>query len=573
MMQTAKATLACGGFLIHETAPEEIFTPEDFTKTHRELASSAQDFFESEVRPMRERMAQDPRSAAAVLRQAGARGLTGLSIPTRWGGSGMGWIAALAVTEVFGRDGSFSCVHGVQTGIGTLPLLLFGSPDLQKRYLPELARSELLASFALTESHSGSDALAGHTKAVLGEDDKHAILNGEKAWISNAGIADIFTVVAKLGDRLTAFLVEKSSSGLSIGAEEDKMGIAGSSTCPVYLKDVPVPADHIVGSIGRGDQVAMGVLNLGRLNLGASAVGAMKDILQQSIMHARARVTFGNPIASRGMIQHKLAEMTIRTFAAESMVYRLAGCIEDCFCDADWEQQNAGRELVRDIERYRTECSSVKVFCSEHLGFVADEGVQIHGGFGYHRSYSVERAFRDARIMRIFEGTNEINRKVIAGGLIKLNRQRSSWNEKASLGDTREQALIAQAKAIALLVLGAVGRNYPLGIEEEQEIATAISNIGMYTLSMESVLLRSQKIAPNRPSGHAADICSVYLGDAMKEIAQNAQTALARCLVGDERRETLARLNHLALFEPVDTIALRRKIANRVVESGCYLAL
>src|ERR1039458_967810 len=408
-------------FLIEESEPQDIFTPEDLTEEHLAVGHMVDEFWANEVEPnlpaIREKK---PGIAMAVLRKSVELGLTGMAIPEEYGGMAMDLPSLMVTAERMGRDGSYGGWHSAHTGIGTLPVVYFGTPEQKRKYLPKLAKVEMLAAYALTEPLAGSDALAARTRADLAPDGEHYLLNCQKAWITNGGAADLFTVFAKVGgEKFTAFLVERNFSGVSSGAEEHKMGITGSSTTAVYLDNVPVPVENVLGEIGRGHVIAFNILNIGRLKLGPATVGAAKNVLAICLKYAKQRKAFGSAIAEFGAIQHKLAEMAIRTFVAEAMAARVVGLIENQMHGASPESTDGSTKELKAIEEFAAECSMVKVYAAEMLDYVVDEGVQIHGGYGFHQDYAVERYYRDSRINRLFEGTSEINRLVITGMPLK----------------------------------------------------------------------------------------------------------------------------------------------------------
>jgi alkylation response protein AidB-like acyl-CoA dehydrogenase len=410
-----------GAFLIEERLPNEIFTPEDFTPEHLAIARTVDQFWAKEVGPNVEAIQHhEPGVAMACLRKAADLGLTGITVPEEYGGQELDLVSSMVAMEHMAGDGSFSGWYGAHSGIGTLPILYFGTEEQKRHYLPKLAKVEMLGAYCLSEPQAGSDALAARTRADLSPDGKHYILNGQKMWITNGGAADLFTVFAKVGgEKFSAFLVERKYPGVSSGAEEKKMGIKGSSTTAVYFDNVPVPVGNLLGEVGKGHVIAFNILNVGRLKLGPGTVGGAKNILAVSLKYAKERKAFGHSIADFGMIQHKLAEMAIRTYAAETLTYRTVGLIEALLEGFSWSQPDASKTMLKAVEEFAAECSIVKIYCSEVLGYVADEGVQIHGGYGYHQDYAVERGYRDARINRIFEGTNEINRLLTTGMLLK----------------------------------------------------------------------------------------------------------------------------------------------------------
>lgn len=582
-----------GAFLLEQRAPEEIFTPEDFTEEHRAIARTTEEFFNKEVAPhLDEIRHQPPGPAAAILKKSAELGLTAVVIPEKFGGMEMDLTSMMVVAEGIARDGSYSAWHGAHTGIGTLPILLFGTEEQRQKYLPKLASAEMIAAYCLSEAQAGSDALAARTRADLSPDGKHYVLNGQKMWITNGGYADLYTVFAKVGgEKFTAFLVERAFEGVNPGAEEKKMGIKGSSTTALYLDNVRVPVENVLGEIGRGHIIAFNILNLGRLKLGPFAIGGSKDVLAVSLKYAKDRKAFGKSISEFGMIQHKLAEMAIRTYASESMTYRVVGMIEAQLEGFSWSQPDAGHTMLKAIEEYAAECSYIKVFASEALDYVVDEGVQIHGGYGYHQDYAVEHAYRDSRINRIFEGTNEINRLLATGMLLKraqrgllplveavkkLQAELLSGPALSSNGGdgplAEESRLVANAKKVGLFCLGVAYQKYMAAIDEQQEVMAGITDVLMNTFAMESALLRAQKIAANgRNAEHASQMTAVFAREAMDEIENTARIVLAACSEGDALRTSLAILKRFTKYEPVNTIGLRRGIAARLLAAEKFV--
>ena len=571
MSAIATPAVKGGSFLIQETAPGEIFTPEDFTQEHRAIARTAREFYTNEVAPNIEAIQHhEPGVAAGVLRKAASLGLTSVAIPEEYGGLALDLASAMVVAEQIAGDGSYCAWHGAHTGIGTLPIVYFGTPEQKKKYLPKLATAEMIAAYALSEPHAGSDALAARTRADLSADGKYYVLNGQKMWITNGGAADLITVFAKVGgEQFTAFLVERGFGGVTSGAEEKKMGIKGSSTTAIFLDNVHVPVENVLGEIGRGHIIAFNILNVGRLKLGPFAIGGAKEVLAASIKYAKERVAFGHPIAEFGAIRHKLAEMAIRIYVAESMIWRTVGLIEKI---AQPELRDSSSDL-KSIEEFAVECSIIKVWASEMLDYVVDEGVQIHGGYGYHQDYAVERAYRDSRINRIFEGTNEINRLLIPGMLFKramrgqlplVAAAQKVMGEILS-GPPAQSDIVANAKKIALLVMGLAYQRFQMELEKQQEVLMLIADIIMETFAMESARLRATK------SGLHAEATQVFLPDAMARIELAARTAIAACSEGDALRTNLAVLRRYARYDPVDAVALRRQIADRVLQAGRYV--
>ena len=575
-----------GSFLLGATSPAEIFTPEDFTDEHRAIARTTEEFFLKEVAPNVEAIQhQEPGLAISILRKSAQLGLTGVIIPEKFGGMEMDLVSAMIVAEGVSKDGSYSGWHGAHTGIGTLPLLMFGTDEQKQRYLPKLASAEMVAAYCLSEPQAGSDALAIRTRADLSPDGKHYILNGQKMWITNGGGADLYTVFAKIdGEKFTAFLVERKYPGVQPGAEEKKLGIKGSSTTAVYLDNVKVPVENVLGEIGRGHIIAFNILNLGRLKLGPFAIGGAKEVLRVSLKYAKERKAFGKSIAEFGMIQHKLAEMAIRIYAAESTSWRVVGLIENELEGFSWKNAGAAQIMLKAVEEFAAECSYIKIFASEMLDYVVDEGVQIHGGYGYHQDYAVERAYRDSRINRIFEGTNEINRLLATGMLLKraqrgqlplveavkkLQAEVLAGPTLSASGD-EDTKLAANAKKVALFALGVAYQKFMNALEDQQEVLAGLTDIMMNAFAMESVLLRTQKLAAQKKGDNAAEMCPVFLREAMETVESAARTVLAASSEGDALRTNLAVLKRFTKFEPVNAIAVRRKIAGRLLEADRY---
>ncbi|HKM47512.1 MAG TPA: acyl-CoA dehydrogenase family protein [Terriglobales bacterium] len=579
--KTTKGT----AFLLEDSVPQDIFTPEDLSEEHHAVGHMVDEFWANEVEPnlpaIREKK---PGVAMAVLRKSVELGLTATTIPEEYGGMAMDLPSLMVTAERLGRDGSYGGWHSAHTGIGTLPIVYFGNEQQKRKYLPKLAKVEMLAAYALTEPLAGSDALAARTRADLSADGKHYMLNGQKMWITNGGAADLFTVFAKVGgEKFTAFLVERNFPGVSSGAEEHKMGITGSSTTAVYLDNVPVPVENVLGEIGRGHVIAFNILNIGRLKLGPASVGAAKNVLAICLKYAKQRKAFGSTISEFGAIQHKLAEMAIRMFVAESMAWRVVGLIENQMHRATAGSAAASTQELKAIEEFAAECSMVKVYAAEMLDYVVDEGVQIHGGYGYHQDYAVERYYRDSRINRLFEGTSEINRLVITGmplkraargqlPLLEAARailQQTEPRTAEAAGDAALN-LVHSAKNIFLLTLGVAHAKYGAQLEQQQEIIMSLSDIIMEVFAMESSLLRSRKLAAAGGGVNAGDACAVYLRDAIARVELSSRTVLSACVQGDELRRDLSRLRGYASHDPVNAIALRRQIARRLLESERY---
>ena len=580
-----------GAFLIDELTPEEIFTPEDFNEEHRMIAATTRQFMDNEVIPRIDELEKhDWKLARELIRKAADLGLIGANIPEEYGGLGLDQTSAALIGENIGRSASFATTLGAESGIGLLPLIYFGTEAAKEKYLAKIAAGETITAYALTEAGSGSDAMAAKATARLGEDGTHYIINGEKMWITNGGFADIFVVFAKVdGDKFSAFIVERQP-GLTSGAEEHKMGIKGSSTTALVLSDVKTPVENLLGEVGKGHKIAFNTLNIGRFKLGAMCVGGMKLMMHESIRYANERHQFGKPISSFGAIKAKLAEMAIRTWVGEAMIYRTLGMIEAGIGAVETKDMDA---RLRAIEEYAAECSIIKVALSEYCDYVADEMVQIYGGYGYSADYPAERAYRDSRINRIFEGTNEINRLLIPGRLMKsalsgklallpaaqalmdeiLSPQMSGFEDDEDVL-AAEQKLAKNAKKVALMTLGRAAQKYMMTLAEQQEVLMGIADIIMDTYAMESAILRARKLAASQGEEATAryiDMTRVFCNDAVERIEARAKNTLAAMAEGDELRTLLAALRRFTKLTPMNTISGRQRIANVMIEANKYV--
>lgn len=581
-----------GSFLIEERKPEEVFTPEDFTEQHLLIARTAEEFAIKEIVPNIEKLEhKDFALLRELVRKAGELGLSGADVPEQYGGMELDKVTSALIADRLARYGGFSATWGAHTCIGTLPIVYFGTEQQKKKYLPGLASGETVGAYALSESSSGSDALNCRTKAQLSADGKHYVLNGEKMWITNAGFADLFIVFAKVdGEKFTAFIVERKFPGFSVGAEEHKMGIRGSSTCPLIFNDCEVSVENVLGDIGKGHVIAFNVLNVGRFKLGAGSVGAARYCLESIITYAKQRKAFGKVIADFGLIREKIANIAVGIFTGEAMAYRTVGQMDAAIAELG-EGQSDMAAVRKLIDEYAVECSILKVWGSEFLNYVVDEMVQIYGGYGFVEEYPAERGYRDSRINRIFEGTNEINRLVITGFLLKralsghlplmpairklmdevLSGARAE-NVEGALG--QEQMLVTAAKKIGLFAAGVATQKYMQAISDQQEIMGAIANITMETYAMESVVLRARKFASNGNGGNAELVramTGVYLMGAMDRVESAARAVLAASSDGDILRTQMAILRRLSKYDPLDSIGLRQKIAVRTIEAGKYV--
>jgi alkylation response protein AidB-like acyl-CoA dehydrogenase len=585
--------IAGGSFLLESRRPDEVFTPEDFTEQHRLIGQTAEEFAVNEIVPNIEKIEHKDFSVTRdLLKKAGELGLSSVEIPEAYGGLEMDKVTAAVIADHIAKYAGFATTWGGHTGIGTLPIVYFGTEEQKKKYLPRLSSGEIVGAYALSESTSGSDAMNCRTKAALSADGKHYVLNGEKMWITNAGFADLFTVFAKIdGERFSAFLVEKTFPGFSIGAEEHKMGIRGSSTCPIILNDCKVPAENLLGEIGKGHLIAFNILNIGRFKLGAMCVGGGRVSLENAIGYAKQRKAFNKVIADFGLVREKIANMATLLFVGEAMVYRTVGMMDSALSEVDKSASDAARQTLKAIEEYAVECSIIKVWGSEMIDYIVDETLQIYAGYGFVEEYPAERAYRDARINRIFEGTNEINRLIITGFLLKramtgqlplmpaIKKLMDEVLSGPSMGEdlegalTEERKLVAQAKKLGLFASGAATQKYMQGIQDQQEIMGAIADMTIESYAMESAVLRAQKIVDIKGEAAAAlpiAMTRVYLSQAFEKVESAAKKVIAAVADGDLLRTQLAILRRLGKYEPFNTIELRQHIAQRMIERGKY---
>ena len=581
-----------GGFLLVSPRAEEVFTPAELTDDQRLVGQAAEEFVSKEVTPLILELELHKEGVMAqLMKKAGEIGLLGGGVPEEYGGSGLDRISSTVLSEKISSYGSFSVSVGAHSGIGTLPIVYFGTEEQKKKYLPKLATGEWLASYCLSEPQAGSDAQNSRTRAVLSTDGRHWILNGQKMWITNGGFADVFTVFAKVdGEKFSSFIVERGFPGFSVGAEEKKMGLRGSSTTPIFFENCHVPRENLLHEIGRGHIVAFNILNVGRFTLGASCLGFSKNELESAAHYSKERTAFGHPISDFGLVRAKLAEIAIRTFALESMIYRTAGIIDQAM-KANATGGNKAAHTMKVLEEYAIECSIAKVFGSEVLDYTVDEAVQIYGGYGFHEDYPVARGYRDSRVNRIFEGTNEINRmliiqmlmkRAVAGTLplmaagAKLQEEILSGTPVEDSADglwAEESRIVQGAKKVFLLAAGAALQKYRDRLADQQEVIAALADIVLDIYPMESALMRAEKAVAARgkdSSGAIAAAARVLLQDGAARVEASARTALAASVEGDMLRTQLAVLRRMIKREPADTIALRRTVAEAVIDTNGY---
>jgi alkylation response protein AidB-like acyl-CoA dehydrogenase len=579
-----------GTFLLESPAAQDIFTPADLTDDQKLIGQTAEEFVTKEVLPLvKELEAKKAGLMPQLVKKGGEVGLMGGGVPEQYGGAGLDKIATTVLTEKLSLYGGFAVTHGAHAGIGTLPIVYFGTEEQKKKYLPKLATGEWIGAYCLSEPQAGSDAQNSLTRAELSADGSHYILNGQKMWITNGGFADVYVVFAKIGDKFTAFIVERTFPGFKPGAEEHKMGIHGSSTTPIFLENCKVPKGNVLHEIGRGHIVAFNILNAGRFTLGASCVGGAKNVLQTASKYSKERKAFGKQIGDFGLIREKLAEMAIQIFAVESMVYRSAGNIEAAMAASSGSDK--AQHSMKVLEEYAIESSISKVYGSEMLDYVVDEAVQIFGGYGFHEEYPVCRAYRDSRINRIFEGTNEINRMLIIQMLMKraMSGQLPLIPAAMKLADeilagpsfeeapegvlAEEARVVANAKKMFLQAAGGAVQKYREKLADEQELIAALSNMVMEIYAMESCLLRTQKAAVSKgesASQATIDAARVFIADAAERVDHEAKRALTAVHEGDMLTTQLAVLKRFGKRAPVDTIALRRHVAAAVQSQDRY---
>ena len=588
-----KTVLKGGEWLVRESLPTDTFTPEDFGEEQQMIRDMCDQFLDAEVYPILDRIDNlEPGLMQSLVKKAGEQGLLSVSFPEEFGGLGKDFITSTLVNEYLGAGHSFSVAIAAHTGIGTLPILYFGTPEQKKKYIPKLITGEWAGAYGLTEPNSGSDALGAKTTAKLSDDGKYYLLNGQKCWITNGGFAQVYTVFAKVdGDKFTAFIVERGTEGFTQGPEEHKMGIKGSSTVQLYFQDAKVPVENLLGEVGKGHRIAFNILNIGRLKLCAAAIGGARRALSGTVQYAKTREQFKQPISNFGAIKHKLAEMAIQVFVGESALYRTAKWIDD----KEHELLDAGKpfneSLLGAAEEYAIECAMLKVYGSEALDYVVDEGVQVHGGNGFSAEYHISRAYRDSRINRIYEGTNEINRlltldmtlkRAMQGRLDLMGPAMSVQKELMSIPDfgsddeipfAKERKLIANLKKAILMVSGAAVQKLMMKIDNEQEVLMNIADMAIHTFNAESVLLRVMKMVERKgedASSYYLDIVRTYLYDAADSVNKSGKDAVNSFADGDEQRMILMGLKRFTKAEPFNSKEARRRIADKMIAEGKY---
>ncbi|MGN7410394.1 MULTISPECIES: acyl-CoA dehydrogenase family protein [unclassified Sporosarcina] len=594
MTETTTNELIKGGaFLTEDITPDRVFTPEDFSDEQKMIAKTAEDYVKNEVLPVVDKLENHEfEHSVKLLKSAGDLGLLGADVPEEYDGLGLDKISSALISEKLAVAGGFSITHGAHVGIGTLPIVLFGNEEQKKKYLPNSVAGDKISAYALTEPGSGSDALGAKTTAKMNAAGTHYVLNGEKQWITNAGFADVFVVYAKIdGDKFSAFIVEREFPGVSVGAEEKKMGIKSSSTRTLILSDAEVPVENLLGEVGRGHIIAFNILNIGRYKLGVGTVGGSKRALELAISYSNERKQFNTPISSFNLTKEKIATMASQLYATESLIYRTVGYFEQRQSQMTAEQQKDGKAIAAAIAEYAIECSINKVVGSETLDYIVDEAVQLHGGYGFMAEYEVERAYRDSRINRIFEGTNEINRMIVPGTFMKkalkgelpLLQQAQALQEELlmmmpeEIGDApleQEKVLVKNAKKIGLLAAGLAAQRYGTKLEQEQEVLVNIADIANNIFAMESALLRTEKaVAKNGAEKEQQKILytEIFCQEAFAAIERDAKETLYAAVDGDNQRMMISALRKLTRSNPYNVIAKKREASVKLIDAAKYV--
>lgn len=593
---TEKKSIKGGEFIVRETEANEVFIPEEFSEEQKMMAQACQDFIDTEITPKADEIdsMKDPQLVPSIFKKAGELGLLGISVPEEYGGMGMSFNTSMLMADIIGSAGSFSTTYGAHTGIGTLPILYYGNEEQKQKYLPKLATGEWAACYCLTEPDAGSDANSGKTKAVLSEDGSHYKITGQKMWISNAGFADLFIVFAKIEDdkNLTAFIVEKTFGGITMNEEEKKMGIKGSSTRQVFFNDCEVPAENMLSERGNGFKIAVNILNIGRVKLGAGVLGGCRTVISQATNYANERKQFGVSISSFGAIKAKLAEMATRTYVTESLDYRAGQNIEDKINDLIADGMNETKAKLKGVEQFAIECAIAKIHSSEVLDYVVDEGVQVYGGMGFSADAPMERAYRDARIARIYEGTNEINRMLMVGMILKramkgeLDIYGPAMNVSKELTSVPtfstidksvlfagEKEVIKNLKKVFLMVGGKAAMALQDRIEDEQEVMMNLADILIEIYACESAMLRTEKLVSQRGEEACKDFIAmtqIYMSQAVEKINAAAKEAIGSFTKGDEQKVMLMGLKRFTKMDLVNVKELRRQVAETMIAKGKY---
>jgi alkylation response protein AidB-like acyl-CoA dehydrogenase len=595
-MTTITKAIQGGEFLVRETPAQDIFIPEQFSEEQKMMAQACQDFIDTEITPNIEAIdsMKNPDLVPSIFKKAGELGLLGVAVPEEYGGLGMSFNTSMLIADIIGAAGSFSTTYGAHTGIGTLPILYYGTEEQKQKYLPKLATGEWAACYCLTEPDAGSDANSGKTKAVLSPDGKHYLITGQKMWISNAGFADLFIVFAKIGEdkNLTAFIVEKTFGGITMNEEEKKLGIKGSSTRQVFFNDCPVPVENMLSDRQNGFKIAVNILNIGRVKLGAGVLGGVREVISLCINYSTDRKQFGVSINTFGAIKSKLAEMAIRTYVSESLCYRAGQDIEDRINALIAEGMNDTEAKLKGVEAFAIECAIAKIHGSEVLDYVVDQGVQVYGGMGYSADAPMERAYRDARIARIYEGTNEINRMLMVGMLLKramkgevdlfgpamaVSAELTSVPSFESVDTSElfaaEKAVLKNLKKVFLMVGGKAAMALQDRIEDEQEIMMNLADVMTEIYAAESAILRTEKLVSLKGESACSNqiaMSQVYLSEAVEKINAAAREAIASFTKGDEQKVMLMGLKRYTKADLVNTKELRRHIADYMIAQGKY---